>query len=57
MAGAYTSDAVTYTKHVSLDFKRTLSTLDAVLCRACLTKIDGRGMWVSGSIDDDQGHT
>jgi len=57
VARAYPSGAITFTKHMSLDFKKPFRTPAPALCRAWLTRIEGRKMWVSGSIEDAQGES
>ena len=44
-----------YTKYLHINFEKPLRTPGAVLCRVWLTRIEGRKLWVSGSMEDAQG--
>ena len=45
-----------YTKYLHISFEKPLRTPGAVLSRVWLTRIDGRKLWVSGSMEDAQGN-
>lgn len=45
-----------YTKYLHVNFKKPFRTPGAVLCRAWLTRIEGRKMWISGRAEDGHGN-
>lgn len=45
-----------HTKYLNIEFVKPLATPGAVLCRAWLTRIEGRKLWVSGKMEDGQGN-
>ena len=55
LAGAYPGGKHAYTKHLQIEFQRPLRTPGAMLCRAWMTKAEGRKMWVTGRVEDENG--
>lgn len=56
LARAYPGAKNAYTKCLRIEFRKHLKTPGAVLCRAWMTKIEGRKMWVTGRIEDENGN-
>lgn len=44
-----------YTAYMNVTFKKALTTPGVVLCRAWVTGMEGRKMWVKGTVEDERG--
>ena len=55
LARAYPGGINTYTKCLRIDLQKPLRTPGAVLCRAWITKVEGRKIWAVGRIEDEEG--
>jgi thioesterase superfamily protein 4 len=51
----YPKAANPYTLYLNVSFKKPLSTPAVIVCRGRFTKLQGRKMWVSGSVEDGEG--
>ncbi|MCJ1455697.1 hypothetical protein MMC28_006053 [Mycoblastus sanguinarius] len=56
LARNYPGGNDTYTKYLHVDFKKPFYTPGAILCRAWITKIEGRKLWVCGAMEDNLGN-
>ncbi len=57
LARAYPGGKDAYTKCLRIEFQKPLRTPGAVLCRAWMTRVEGRKMWVVGRIEDEKGES
>lgn len=55
LARAYPGGRDAYTRDLRIEFRKSLRTPGAVLCRAWVTKVEGRKIWVCGRIEDENG--
>lgn len=44
-----------YTVSLKIDYKKPIATPGAVMCRSWFTKIEGRKLWTSGTVEDGRG--
>ena len=55
IARAYPGARAAYTRNLKIDFRKAMRTPGCVLLRVCLVKAEGKKMWVTGRVEDENG--